>query len=62
MSLKAGDLVRFSQSYKWLGTYLVISEPYTTERRTAARMGAGIVVLVDGEPRHVGTRDCEKVQ
>jgi len=56
----AHALAHFGLCYN--GVYLVTSEPYTTERREAARMGWGCKVLVDGRDVVVDVVNLEKVE
>ena len=42
--------------------YLVVSEPYITERRRQARMGWACKVLVEGRPVIVQVNNLEKVE
>ena len=71
--ISEGSLVRYvnplvtaspavrSTGLRYNGIYLVVSEPYMTERRRSARMGLGCKVLVDGVKVSVDLKNLEKV-
>ena len=67
--ISAGSLVRYLKhngtgriGLCYNGIYLVISEPYMTERRRQNRMGWGCEVLVDGVGVHVEVKNLEIVE
>ena len=73
--ISAGSLVRYvnplahspsarlrRHDLRYNGIYLVMSEPYMTERRRQTRMGPGCKVLVDGVSIYVDVRNLEIVE
>ena len=71
--ISEGSLVRYVSSLATVGSarrnglhyngiYLVISEPYLTERRRRNRMGPGCKVLVDGVGMYVDVENLEIVE
>ena len=69
--ISEGSLVRYTRRRRpsglagglcYNGIYLVISEPYLTERRRQNRMGWGCEVLVSGVGIYVDVENLEIVE